>query len=690
MLLSTLKAIILPKQKNTMRSSLIILLLVLPFFSLAQDRDLDQNKNLLELSNKYASGVERLKFLDSLSSEIRYDSTFNADSVFRVTISYAQQLDSINLAIKHATNFINYLNYGSNDYDQAKQIIRATQRIVPRVTKPNLIDGFYYEAAYLYYDSRQFDESIKLFDSAYYYAEKYKSEFMELSKFAKGMALVNIGDFGSASITLQEASKMFQNKKDTLYWLSAKNSISILYSKNGFFDEAKRERDELIKIANTTDSYHNLPVVYYNNATDDHKLNNEKSRIKNLKLAVAANNRLKNKAYFDAPLKFGLAVGLSENDSLQQAKTIIEELERNDTNINGYNRPFYLSAKMHYAFAEKNYAEALRYGTEHFNLKNDSDQYEELQEASLFLSKIYERMGNTNQALLHYKNYTKIKDSIVNTQNTRVLAYYQTQYETEKRDLIIENQTNNIALLDSENNLKKQWLLFGGLGLFGVFGFITIIRSRNYAKKKQILQEAFTQDIINTQEQERTRLAFELHDSVGQQLMLLTRKLKTINNPDYGNLAYDTLANLRTISQGLYPATLERLGFSSALEDLVNELDENTDVFFTMEIENANHLISKENALHLYRMAQEALSNTIKHAEAKAVFVSLKIKSDTLLITIKDNGKGFDYQKALENSKSLGMKSLLERSKIIKASLHVESELGKGTQLVIAIPKSKM
>src|SRR5690606_18503968 len=109
----------------------------LPFFSLAQDRDLDQNKNLLELSNKYASGVERLKFLDSLSSEIRYDSAFNADSVFRVTISYAQQLDSINLAIKHATNFINYLNYGSNDYDQAKQIIRATQRIVPRVTKPN-------------------------------------------------------------------------------------------------------------------------------------------------------------------------------------------------------------------------------------------------------------------------------------------------------------------------------------------------------------------------------------------------------------------------------------------------------------------------------------------------------------------------------------------------------------------------
>ncbi|TYB79739.1 tetratricopeptide repeat-containing sensor histidine kinase [Bizionia myxarmorum] len=669
-----------------MRFYFLFIVLLIPIFLNAQDEDLSKNKSLLNLSNERTSKAERLKFLDSLSGEIRYDSTFNADSIFRVTISFAQKLDSINIAVKHTTNFINYLNYGTNEYDEAKEIIKSTIPILSQVTKPNLIDDFYYEAAYLHYDSRHFEESIKLFDSSYVYAEKYQSEYMELSKFAKGMALLNTGDFGAASITLQEASKMFQEKKDTVYWLSAKNSISILYSKNGFFEEAKKERDELIKIANTTHSYHNLPVVYYNNAADDHKLNNQKSRIKNLKLAVEANDRLEKKAYFDVPLKFGLAVGLAENDSLKQAKAIIEDLERDENSTIGYNRPFYLAAKMRYAFAEKNYTEAIRYGIENYELKNESDQYEELQEASLFLSKVYERMGDPDKAFSHYKKYTQIKDSIGSSQNTRVLAYYQTIYETEKRDLTIQNQTSNIALLDTKNKVKNQWLMFGGLGLLSVFGFVTVVRSRNFAKNKQKLQEAFTQDIINTQEQERTRLAFELHDSVGQQLMLLTRKLKTIDNPDYGNLANDTLANLRSISQGLYPAALERLGFTAAIEDLVNELDEGTDVFFTLEIENTDNLINKDKALHLYRITQEALNNTIKHAEAKAVFVSLETEANHIVMTIKDNGKGFDYNQAIKTSKSLGMKSLMERCKIISAKLEVESAIGKGTKIVIKLP----
>lgn len=205
-------------------------------------------------------------------------------------------------------------------------------------------------------------------------------------------------------------------------------------------------------------------------------------------------------------------------------------------------------------------------------------------------------------------------------------------------------------------------------------------------KKKQVLQEEFTQNIINAQEQERTRLAFELHDSVGQQLMLLTRKLKTIDNEDYGNLANDTLANLRSISQGLYPAALERLGFTAAIEDLVNELDESTDVFFSAEIENTDNHINKDKALHLYRVAQEALSNTLKHAEAKAIFISIEKVSNNIVMTIKDNGKGFDYSKALTTSKSLGMKSLMERCKIIKAQLEVESSIGKGTQIIIKLP----
>lgn len=669
-----------------MRLYILSLLFIIPIFSKAQDRDLEQNKSIWENSHKETSDQDRLKYLDSLAGEIRYDSTFNSDSIFRVTISFAQKMDSVEMAMKHAINFINYHNYGTNDYKEAKKIIQAAYPLLSQVSKPNILDDFYYEAAYVYYESRHFEEAIKLFDSAYVYAKKYKSKYVELSKFAIAMAHVNNGKFGEASLELQEAATLFQNKKDTLMWLNTKNSISILYSKNGFYEAAKKERNELIKLAKISNSFPSLPIIYYNNAADDNKMNLQGSRIKNLKLALTENQISENKVYFEPALKSGLAAALAENDSLQQAEKLIKELELDDKNTTGQNAHYFLNAKMRVAFAQKDYENALKYGLTLYNLKIDGDQYEEIQESELFLSEVYQNIGNKEKAFSHFKNYTKIKDSIGSIQKTRVLAYYQTIYETEKRDLTIQNQKSNIALLNSENKVKNQWLLFGGMGLLGLFGFVTIVRSNNNTKRRQKLQVLFTQDIINTQEQERTRLAFELHDSVGQQLMLLTRKLKTIDDPLFGTLANDTLTNLRTISQGLYPATLERLGFQSAIEDLINELDENTDVFFTLELENVDKLLSKDKALHLYRMLQESLNNVLKHAEAKAVFVSLEILSNTVIMIIKDNGKGFDYNKALNTSKSLGMKSLMERSKIISAKLEVESSLGKGTTLMIKLP----
>src|SRR5690606_34306228 len=128
-----------------------------PLFSISQDKDIEQTKKQLETSNNSYTGVNRLRFLDSLAGEMRYDTPLNVDSIFRVTINYAQTLDSINIAIKHSTNLINFLNYGPNDFNEAKKIVKATYPLLSKVTKPNIIDDFYYEAAYVYFDSRNFE-----------------------------------------------------------------------------------------------------------------------------------------------------------------------------------------------------------------------------------------------------------------------------------------------------------------------------------------------------------------------------------------------------------------------------------------------------------------------------------------------------------------------------------------------------
>lgn len=463
--------------------------------------------------------------------------------------------------------------------------------------------------------------------------------------------------------------------------------MSILYSKSGFYKESKKEREEQIELAKTFKSYSNIGVIYFNMAADDNKAGLQTERIANLKLALKSNETSQHKTFFEPIFKSALAVAYAENDSIALAEKIVKALEANSEKYTtNYNEAFYLEAKKSLLFSKKEYKEAIVYGDAYLKLKQKGKQFEEIQLAEKFLFEVYEQIGNNEKALYHFKNYSHIKDSIGNIQKTRVLAYYQTLYETEKRDLTIENQEANIALLDSKNKIQNQWMFFGGSGLLVLFGFVTVTRSRNFAKKEQKNQEKFTQDIINAQEEERTRVALELHDSVGQQLMMLTRKSKNSNDTSMETLAKDTLQNVRTISQGLHPVVLEQFGFTAGINDLINTIDANTELFFTTEIENIDTYLSNQKALHLYRIQQELLNNIIKHAEATSVTIDIRKIKSTIEVTVEDNGKGFDYQQQIKFSKSLGMKSLVERSKIINAKLKINSILKKGTITQLTFP----
>lgn len=220
--------------------------------------------------------------------------------------------------------------------------------------------------------------------------------------------------------------------------------------------------------------------------------------------------------------------------------------------------------------------------------------------------------------------------------------------------------------------------------LFGM-AFFALSRKNALAQKRQ---QQITQDIINAQEEERSRVARELHDSVGQKLMMLTRKVKYFKNPETNALAGSTLAELRSISRGLHPAVLERLGFTAALEALIEEMDEHSDTFVSSEIENVDVLISKASSLHIYRIVQELLSNMIKHSAAKAARIELYQEGQVVKLSIQDNGKGFDYEQKLKTTKSLGMKSILERCKMIHGKLDITSEIGKGTTYVLTLASS--
>lgn len=206
------------------------------------------------------------------------------------------------------------------------------------------------------------------------------------------------------------------------------------------------------------------------------------------------------------------------------------------------------------------------------------------------------------------------------------------------------------------------------------------------SKAEQKRNQTYTHNLIKAQEQERTRVARELHDSVGQKLMLLTKKTKTSGNAEMESLAANTLQELRAISRGLHPATIERLGPTAAIRTMIDEVDANTSIFFTHEIDNIDTLLSKEASLHLYRIIQEVLNNMVKHAEAKAASITIEKKKNSIEAIIMDNGKGFEHAEKLKTSDSLGMKTLLERAKILHSKIDIKSQINKGTTVTLIIP----
>jgi signal transduction histidine kinase len=151
-------------------------------------------------------------------------------------------------------------------------------------------------------------------------------------------------------------------------------------------------------------------------------------------------------------------------------------------------------------------------------------------------------------------------------------------------------------------------------------------------------------------------------------------------------LASTSLEELRSISRGLYPSVLERLGLTTAIKALIDEVDTNTDIFFSHEIENIDQLVSKEDALHFYRIVQESLSNLVKHSEAKAASITIEKNGKSIHTSIKDNGVGFDISSNKNVQNSLGMKTLRERTRMIHSKINVMSILQKGTTVELFTP----
>ncbi|TAG55504.1 MAG: sensor histidine kinase [Cytophagales bacterium] len=183
--------------------------------------------------------------------------------------------------------------------------------------------------------------------------------------------------------------------------------------------------------------------------------------------------------------------------------------------------------------------------------------------------------------------------------------------------------------------------------------------------------------VISIQDTERERIARDLHDGIGQELILLKSELKDKTTIDA------IIDDLRTISRDLHPVGLKKVGLRDTIENLCEQISMKGIFFISADI-NYTAKIQPDVELQLYRIIQEAVNNSIKHSNAKAIKIEINQTNDsTLEIIIKDNGIGFDSNAS--NLSSFGIDSMTERTKSLQGSITIISN-NKGTIIEIKIP----
>ncbi|GAB5401168.1 MAG: hypothetical protein Aureis2KO_27530 [Aureisphaera sp.] len=641
----------------------------------------------LRLQISQANDVRKLSLLDSLCQLTRFNSDYDYETTVKELVAVALELNDLDMGGEHTADYIFYLANRAGKPKEAVQVFDAFRERELLLSDPSIKARIYLNGADGYFFSGQTAESIPFYRQAGSYAREAQDSILwGKSKIYMSDAYADGGQFAEAGSVLSDAEEIFITFSDTLNLMTTRNSRANLYSRIGFFREAEEVRKELIQLAISRKDYRMLQSTYYNMAIDKRQSNELQSAIVNLKEAMKY-AQLGNYESYQMRILINLLRTYSVAGNVEEASKTLNLIQNHamvpkDGGLDDFS---YVEAQANYQLALGNNMQAINLSNRLFQLDSKNDFANGMNIHNI-LTKAYENLGNTAKSYEHYKAYSSIRDSINAIQNVQSLTYYQTLYETKKRDATIESQESEIALLDAKNKLSKQWMLLGGMGLLALYLILFLMRSRKFAVSEQIMQEQFSRDLINEQERERTHLARELHDSVGQKLMLLSKQTKKIGDENTQELADTTLEEIRSISRGLHPSNLERLGLTASINSLIYNINANSDLFFTESIENVDGILEKESELHLYRILQETLSNIVKHAEAKAVKVNIRKAEKEIKVLISDNGKGFNVEEKKNASRSLGMKTLLERAKIINTKLNIESNLGQGTVIKMVIP----
>ncbi|MEM6684848.1 MAG: ATP-binding protein [Bacteroidota bacterium] len=480
---------------------------------------------------------------------------------------------------------------------------------------------------------------------------------------------------GEDSIAIEyymRSSKISKQNKDARRAAIGLINAGNVYQNTNRFDKAIESIEEAISIL------------------DEHRAENPK--------AIAKTQQI----YYKA--KLNLAAAFRQDKKTEKAQELYSYLFKNLDSID--DRLIYshaLQGQGDLYFDQKSFAQSIPPYENALRIFQESGFQEAAYQVMPSLVASYRATNKYEKGLLLLSTYNSMKDSIFNLEENKILNEAIKKYEVAQKEQLIAQKNLEIEQKNSQRTILlisiAAIVLLAIILLFfyrkrAVYK-ITIVEQEKKLKDQeidQLKQEAKSIAIDNMlvgQEQERARIAADLHDSLGGLLssakshFLATKATATNKNsvPKTAVLLDQAYEEVRRISHNMMPKALAVSGLHAAITDIAENLEQEN-YHVTLEL-NSIPTLTETHEIMLYRIIQELINNIKKHANATTIFIQLYSNANTVFVTVEDDGAGFDVATA-KQKRGLGLQNIESRITLLNGVITWDTQIGKGTTVLVS------
>lgn len=626
-----------------------------------------------------------------------------------VTFGQSRAVDSLTAALRTAredTNKVNLLFALSDQWEgsapeKAIGYSRQAQALSRKLGHESGIFKAYRTLSYIFAFQARYDSLLHYSRLTYEKGLANKDTFhIAVGLFNMGEAFFYLSDYEKGLDHTLRAVNMIEGRNYTRIEANFLSGLQSTYYRLKKYDESVRYGLKAIELARKTGNKNVLAAVLTNMGhcyADMKELNNADQLYNEaIPLATELGNKFVEAACYEGKLDIALRTN-RHSDIKRYAEKSLEintELENSSGIFSAYhNRSIYYLLVHDFENARADADRALKLARENDFLEFEGKALSLLATVAAARHDIPASIafGNEAEAITH-KIFT---ESVAQKD-----AEMRTRYDTEKKEVQIQWQQADIR----RKNMLNYMLMAGSLALLA----ITVLGYRNYTHRQKLQQQRIseletekqltaTEAVLKGEEQERSRLAKDLHDGLGGmlsgiKLSLSNMKGNLIMTPENADafersigMLDNTIREMRRVAHNLMPEMLARYGLDAALKELCGEISRNTDIetsYQSSDTEKAN--LEPMVAVAVYRIVQELAGNAIKHSGAAHLLVQVYVLPEErlLAVTVEDDGKGFDPELP---SAGMGWSNIRNRAELLKAKLDVRSAPGSGTSVLLEI-----